>query len=69
MMDSQIPNQNHRTQLSAPERCKKCGEPFHCSKSAKCWCYELSIPAEKLEELQKEYDGCLCPDCLKEYEG
>jgi len=50
-----------------PSSCPKCGEAFHCSTSSKCWCYEIDVPADTMEKLQEEYDGCLCPDCLKEY--
>ena len=47
--------------------CPKCGNKFRCSASAKCWCYEYDVPVDVMEELQHEYEGCLCPDCLKEY--
>jgi ribosomal protein L34E len=47
--------------------CPRCGKQFSCSKSGKCWCYEVFIPPDKLEEIDRLYDRCLCPDCLKEY--
>ncbi len=47
--------------------CPRCGREFSCSKSGKCWCYEVFIPPDAMEEIERLYDGCLCPDCLKEF--
>ena len=47
--------------------CPRCGKEFHCSKSGKCWCYEVALPLDKLEEIESLYDSCLCPACLREY--
>ena len=52
-----------------PSVCPKCGKQFHCSKSGKCWCYEVYLPLDKLEEIENTYDSCLCPSCLREYAG
>jgi len=49
--------------------CPRCGKEFHCSKSGKCWCYEVYLPLEKLEEIESQYDSCLCPACLHEFAG
>jgi hypothetical protein len=49
------------------EICPKCGKEFLCSKSAKCWCYELDIPVETLDLLQQDFESCICPECLKSY--
>jgi hypothetical protein len=46
--------------------CPRCGNSFHCSKSGKCWCYEVYLPLNVLEEIESKYDSCLCPSCLKE---
>ena len=48
------------------QRCPRCGKEFHCSKSSKCWCYEVSLPVAVLEEIEETYDSCLCPTCLNE---
>jgi len=57
----------HNKKLVEEDICPRCGKEFHCSKSAKCWCYELDIPPETMENLQREYENCLCPECLKPY--
>jgi len=55
--------------LTEPSICPRCGKAFHCSKSGKCWCYEVYLPLDKLEEIENLYDSCLCPACLNEYAG
>jgi hypothetical protein len=50
-----------------PSVCPKCGNNFHCSTSSKCWCFEYDVPADIMEQLQDKYEGCLCPECLKEF--
>jgi hypothetical protein len=47
--------------------CPRCGKSFRCSKSGKCWCYEVFLPLDKIEEIENLYDSCLCPTCLSEY--
>jgi len=49
--------------------CPRCGKQFSCSKSGKCWCYEVYLPLDKLEEIENLYDSCLCPTCLNEFAG
>ncbi|MBM3435532.1 MAG: cysteine-rich CWC family protein [Bacteroidetes bacterium] len=49
------------------EICPRCGKQFHCSKSQKCWCYEMDVPVETLEKLQYDFESCICPECLKLY--
>jgi hypothetical protein len=46
------------------ETCPRCKRPFFCSKSGKCWCYEVFLPVSLLEEIESAYDRCLCPSCL-----
>lgn len=60
-------NNKGKYNLSEPSKCPKCGVEFHCSTSSKCWCYEIDVPAETMEQIEKEYNGCLCPACLKAY--
>jgi hypothetical protein len=47
--------------------CPRCGKQFHCSKSGKCWCYEVHLPLDALEFIEANYDRCLCPSCLNEF--
>ena len=47
--------------------CPRCGKQFSCSKSGKCWCYDVYLPLDKLEEMENLYDTCLCPACLNDY--
>ncbi|HEV3009334.1 MAG TPA: cysteine-rich CWC family protein [Burkholderiales bacterium] len=43
-----------------PERCARCGAPFHCGRDeAECWC--ASLPA--LEPVPGR--ACLCRHCLE----
>lgn len=53
-----------RLDLIEKETCPRCGARFDCSKSGKCWCYEVSIKPSLLEKIQQTYDSCLCPSCL-----
>lgn len=46
--------------------CPRCGKTFHCSKSGKCWCYEIYLPVSVLEKIEETYDRCLCSTCLAE---
>jgi len=56
-----------KTNDQEPSTCPKCGKQFSCGKSGKCWCYEVYVPPDVLEEIEAQYDRCLCPDCLKNY--
>lgn len=47
--------------------CPKCNKEFECKHSQECFCMKYSIPEEALNRLKKEFDNCLCEDCLKEY--
>jgi Cysteine-rich CWC len=50
--------------LIEKESCPSCKADFQCSKSKRCWCYELDVNIDELEALEGEYPGCLCPACL-----
>jgi hypothetical protein len=54
------------TNFDEPSICPRCGKEFHCSKSGKCWCYEVYLPLDVLEQIEEQYDSCLCPTCLAE---
>jgi hypothetical protein len=45
--------------------CESCGEEFSCGANlGKCWCFEVDLEAETLAELTKNYNRCLCENCL-----
>ncbi|MBQ4421321.1 MAG: cysteine-rich CWC family protein [Bacteroidales bacterium] len=47
--------------------CPKCKEEFECKHNENCFCMKYSISEQNLNILKKEFDNCLCEDCLKEY--
>jgi hypothetical protein len=47
------------------EVCPRCGKAFFCSKSGKCWCFEVYLTPEKQAFVNENFEGCLCPDCLR----
>ncbi len=58
--------------------CAKCNDPMICYKEGKfndktCWCEQgakENIHPRTLNIIDQKFkDGCLCPRCLKEYEG
>ena len=53
--------------LIAKEICPRCGQEFHCSKSGKCWCFEVSLSDETRDAITANYDTCLCPSCLQHF--
>lgn len=53
------PNEQNRT-------CGRCGAKFRCGVEAGdtiCWCFELP---HVLPVNGTQYNGCLCPECLRE---
>ncbi len=49
------------------KNCEKCGNTFHCKHSTDCWCSSYSIPEQLSSYLKKNYQDCLCKDCLINY--
>ncbi|MBK7182402.1 MAG: cysteine-rich CWC family protein [Bacteroidetes bacterium] len=48
--------------------CSKCSRSFECqNESMGCWCEELFLSINTLNEIKQQYDNCLCPTCLKEF--
>jgi len=54
------------TKNQEPSICPRCGKQFSCSKSGKCWCYEVILSLDVLEAIEEQFDSCLCPKCLGE---
>ncbi len=47
-------------------KCESCGEDFSCgANTGKCWCFEVDLSEENLDNLKANFDTCLCPKCLK----
>lgn len=49
--------------LAQQKICPACGAIFPCLPGA-CWCAALRLRPQTLQELRRDYDGCLCPQCL-----
>lgn len=46
--------------------CESCGKEFVCGAgNDSCWCFDVSLKPESLEELREKFKNCLCADCLK----
>jgi len=45
--------------------CESCGKEFSCGANVgKCWCFAVELKTETLAELRKNFQSCLCEDCL-----
>jgi len=51
----------------ADAHCPRCGAAFHCGMhdDRPCACTTVTIGADRLAALRREFDGCLCIDCLR----
>ncbi|MBI1744432.1 cysteine-rich CWC family protein [Candidatus Acetothermia bacterium] len=49
--------------------CPRCSRPSECgAETSSCWCARLNLSPATLKTLSDKYDGCLCPDCLKQFQ-
>jgi hypothetical protein len=49
--------------------CPRCTEIFGCgARTGGCWCAEVTLDDAVRADFAHFYDGCLCPDCLREVE-
>jgi hypothetical protein len=53
-------------ELEEKEVCPRCQQKFQCSKSNKCWCFEIGLDSNQLENLNEKFQSCLCPNCIEE---
>ena len=52
----------------ALKKCSRCEIEFNCQNETKgCWCENYSLKEKVLVQLKKDFDNCLCEDCLKEH--
>jgi hypothetical protein len=55
--------------MNSQLNCESCGKPFECgAKTGNCWCFEVDLDPEKLAKLRKEFESCLCRECLLTHE-
>lgn len=46
--------------------CEACGKSFGCGvNTGKCWCFEVDLSRETLEQLREDFKNCLCQECLE----
>jgi hypothetical protein len=51
------------------DRCPRCDGSVGCAiATGSCWCAEVTLSPERQAQLAAQYDGCLCPGCLRELE-
>jgi len=56
-----------RQPASRTDRCPRCDATFGCGvATGNCWCSAVTLTPELRGELAKDYEGCLCPACLRE---
>jgi hypothetical protein len=50
------------------DRCPRCARAFRCGMhdAQPCACTTVTLGAEQLAALRREFSGCLCLDCLRE---
>jgi hypothetical protein len=48
------------------KKCSKCETSFVCEAEqiTKCHCYTVKLSNEQLKKLKKDFQNCLCHDCL-----
>ena len=51
-----------------PKICPRCNKQFECKAGTiiQCQCYGIHVPDELKSLLEKQYDDCLCRNCLLE---
>ncbi len=50
-------------------KCGRCGKGMVCYNDENCWCVGKQIHEKTQELLKTQYRGCLCNNCLTQYEG
>ena len=56
-----------RDPASKSERCPRCDATFGCGiATGGCWCRAVPLTVELRDRLAEQYEGCLCPACLRE---
>jgi len=46
--------------------CESCGAEFTCNAGQEtCWCFDIKVAPEDLDEMRENYKQCLCRKCLE----
>lgn len=53
----------------ALKKCPECGASFRCEADSDCWCERVPVHRAQLQTIMEQYDNCLCPGCLKQFEA
>lgn len=53
--------------LNLRKQCPRCEKNFSCYNSEGCACFSIAISELNLKTLKQQYNGCVCPDCLRKY--
>jgi hypothetical protein len=50
--------------------CESCGAEFTCNAGEEtCWCFEVKLSSETLAEVSKNFQKCLCKECLEQIQA
>lgn len=59
----------HESVSRATEKtCPRCDELFEC-RSGACWCENVRLCPSALEQLDRNFIGCLCPACRLSFQA
>ncbi len=50
------------------KQCPRCSKTFHCDSDSDCWCESANIHKKEMILIMKNFDDCLCPECLAVFE-
>ncbi|MFW5658147.1 MAG: cysteine-rich CWC family protein [Bacteroidota bacterium] len=51
------------------KKCPNCGRKFTCTGDDDCWCESVKLNRKEMIQVMMEFNDCLCPGCLKNYES
>ena len=50
------------------KECPNCSSSFSCSADRPgCWCQDVAVPGEALDDLRAQLTGCVCRSCLDQF--
>jgi hypothetical protein len=53
------------------KQCPRCGKSFECKAGSItiCQCFAVHLTPEESDAIKKQYEDCLCVDCLRELQN